>query len=977
MANLKPWYNVVVPRKDLREGKPLDASEFAVHLDHVRNGTAPIDYTDPACFFARTYLTQNLLDLAAQTVRRLAGITTETSPVFNLSTQFGGGKTHALTLLYHLAKGGSRAIEWEGVASILTKAGIKEPKPAKAAIFVGTEFSSVSGRGAEGEPFRKTPWGELAFQVGGVAGYEIVRKHDEEFISPAGDDFANLFDKNQAYLLLFDELLNYISKHRNYKNLAAQFYNFMQTLTEFVRSRNNIVLAVSIPASELEMTAEDQADFDRFKKMLDRLGKALFMSAEKEVSEIIRRRLFDWSGLPSEGQKTISEYISWLRNHETHIPSWFNLDKAREAFEASYPFHPNVLSLFERKWQSLPRFQQTRGVLRLFALWVSRAYEDGYKNNNKEALLSLGTAPLEDPIFRAAVFEQLGENRLEAAVTTDIAGKNDSHAVRFDQDSTGVVKKLSLHKKCAAAIFFESNGGQTTDKLCTLPEIKLNLADPDLDIGLVDTILQDMVDGFYYLTVSGSKYKFSTQENLIKRFSDRKATVNDRDINELVHQEISLVFSGRNGVECALFPTANNQVSDRPVLTFFILDPDLNFKDNQTSTFIKDLFTTYGANPRVYRNGLIGVAADSAQGIHEAARKYLAWVSVEKDAYELRFEKEVVQHIKEDVQRAKRELKEQIWKSYRHLFLLGKHAEITHIDLGLLHSSQSGNLMDVYLHRLLLDGEITDEVNPNFLVRNWPPALTHWTTKQIRDAFYSSPSFPKLKNPLSICSTISKGVANNVVGYCQLQADKVIKVVIGKTINSVEIEISDEVAILQAEEARKHEEPRRLMRINISAQKTILQPEEQIEVIAVGHDQFGENISINDIEWSATSGSISTTGFLKAPGEQGSFSVSAMSSNVSATLELSVQKENRVSDNPLPPSSGNRMIKWSGEIPPGKWMVFYNKVLAKLVAKKDFKVSVSFHFESNDTEASNQVEQIKCELNDLGLDTKINEENYF
>ena len=40
---LKPWYKVVTPREDLREGRPLDASEFAVHLDHVRDGRAPDD----------------------------------------------------------------------------------------------------------------------------------------------------------------------------------------------------------------------------------------------------------------------------------------------------------------------------------------------------------------------------------------------------------------------------------------------------------------------------------------------------------------------------------------------------------------------------------------------------------------------------------------------------------------------------------------------------------------------------------------------------------------------------------------------------------------------------------------------------------------------------------------------------------------------------------------------------------------------
>jgi len=44
---LKPWYNVVTPREDLREGRPLDASEFAVNLEQIRHGIGEKDYTDP------------------------------------------------------------------------------------------------------------------------------------------------------------------------------------------------------------------------------------------------------------------------------------------------------------------------------------------------------------------------------------------------------------------------------------------------------------------------------------------------------------------------------------------------------------------------------------------------------------------------------------------------------------------------------------------------------------------------------------------------------------------------------------------------------------------------------------------------------------------------------------------------------------------------------------------------------------------
>src|SRR5437899_4494654 len=87
---LKPWYKVVTPREDLREGKPLDAAEFAVHLDQVRDGRAPSDYQKPEQFFERTYLTQTLTSLGAEVIRRLSGEKTETSAVFNMATQFGG-----------------------------------------------------------------------------------------------------------------------------------------------------------------------------------------------------------------------------------------------------------------------------------------------------------------------------------------------------------------------------------------------------------------------------------------------------------------------------------------------------------------------------------------------------------------------------------------------------------------------------------------------------------------------------------------------------------------------------------------------------------------------------------------------------------------------------------------------------------------------------------------------------------------------
>lgn len=970
---LKPWYNVITPREDLVEGKPLDASEFAVHLDHVRLGTAPKDYTDPERFFHRTYLTQTLLDMAAQTIRRFSGVITETSPVFNLTTQFGGGKTHSLTLLYHLAKTGNKAKKFPGVDRILSKAELDEIKKAEVAIFVGTEFSSVNGRSDGDEPVRKTPWGELAFQIGGVNGFEKFAELDKSYIPPGGDDLNKLFDKKQPYLLLYDELLNYVSRHRNHHDLGAQFYNFMQTLTEFVRSRDNIVLAVSIPASEMEMNTEDQADYDRFKKMLDRLGKAMFMSAERETTEIIRRRLFEWHGFPDDARKTISEYVSWIDEHKAHLS--FNAETARQQFEASYPFHPAVLSLFERKWQALPRFQQTRGVLRLLALWVAKSYNDGYKKLTKDALITLGSAPLEDPNFRAAVFEQLGENRLEAAVTTDIAGKDDSHALRLDNEAIDAIKKARLHKKCATTIFFESNGGQTVQGLATLPEIKLSVGDPDLDIGLVDGAIQSLLDSCYYLTAVNNKYKYSIHENLIKRFSDRRASIQVPAINELVEAEIRKVFDKGSGFEKVIFPERNNQVTDRPVLSLVVLHPSKRNGDAETKTFLNDVINNYGTSARVYKSGLIFCVAEDGQPIKEEAKKFLAWETIYDEAHELHLDDEQRKQVKVNMDRAKKDLIENIWKSYKNLLLLNKSNQLQTKDLGLIHSSQARTISDLFLTRLESEGEIIGEVAPMFLVRNWPPAFTAWSTKNVRDAFYQSPQFPRLINPESIKTTISKGVENGYLAYTGKQVNKYEPFFFEKPLYAGDVEISDDMYILTANEARKNIEPRKLASIKIIPPSVTLEPKKSYSFIAKGFDQHSEEINIDTIAWKTSYGSITEAGILTVEETEGVYKVTATASGISATSTVTVQKKDETKpitpETPIPQPVGKTKISWSGQIDTKKWNVFYTKVLAKFAANPNLKITIKFEVEDEAANAEQKKEETKTALREMGLDENL------
>ena len=72
---MKPWYKIVTPREDLREGKPLDASEFAVHLDQVREGRAPADYQKPERFFEQTCFPAPTPGFVPVIRRKSAGLT--------------------------------------------------------------------------------------------------------------------------------------------------------------------------------------------------------------------------------------------------------------------------------------------------------------------------------------------------------------------------------------------------------------------------------------------------------------------------------------------------------------------------------------------------------------------------------------------------------------------------------------------------------------------------------------------------------------------------------------------------------------------------------------------------------------------------------------------------------------------------------------------------------------------------------------
>jgi hypothetical protein len=822
--------------------------------------------------------------------------------------------------LFLLSRFEKVALARDGPQGITYAIGFCAPGAA-VAVFVGTEFDSVAGRGgSDGTPLRKTPWGEIAFQLGGADAFAEVAEHDKTFIEPKGDVIDKILPKNRPCLILMDEVLNYISTYRD-RGYHNKLYNFLQSLSETVRGRENAVLVCSIPASELSYTDKDDADQHRLKNLLDRVGKAVIVSVETETSEIIRRRLFEWDEkavttdgrvlLSKEAEETCRGYGAWVQANRQQLPTLINPDLAREEFRATFPFHPMVISVFERKWQTLPRFQQTRGILRLLALWVSRAYQDGYKGAHRDPLITLGTAPLEDPIFRAAVFEQLGETKLEGAVTTDIVGKKDAHSIRLDAEAIDSIKKARLHRKVATTIFFESNGGQVgaESREASVPEIRLAVGEPDGDIGNIETVLEALTDACYYLNVEKTRYKFSLKENLNKRFSDRRATIQGAQIDEEVKSGIQKLFPPREFSERVFFPEKSMQISDRPLVTFVIGGLNRTMEEEKsTKDFVEQTIRECGSSARTFKNAVVWIAAESVHPMREEARKLLAWQAISESQKK---------QLTENIGKAKRDLKESIWRSYKYVLLLAKDNSIKAVDLGLVHSSSAETPISNILNTLSTLGDVEKGVGPNALIKHWPPAFTEWSTKALRDAFYASPVFPRVLNAESIKATICRGVESGLLAYVgKNAAGQYQPLFFNQPLNAAEVEFSDDMYVVSAETARAF----------------IEQGQKAAAAIAVGEEEKP---------------SVPSTPVPTSQSDQDS-PATPMSSKVAG-------------------------IRWSGNVPSQKWMNFYTKVLSRFAGVAGLKLTVNVEVKPIDGVAQQTVDDTKNALRELGLDEHVDE----
>jgi hypothetical protein len=365
MVVLSSVLTTCTPRDEILSGE-LSLDLFAAKLKLVVDGNAPKIYQQPDLFFANTFPTDGLKTLLIEVFGRLGGKAVG-APVIRLETSFGGGKTHDEIALWHIAKNG-RGIE--GLDRFTDDLQILPDAPIQIAALTCQDLDPTIGDyHPESGVTTYTLWGEIAYQIGGIQGYELLKGSDQKRVSPGTGVLQQLI-QGQPTLIVLDEIAQYLRKAKGIavanSDLAKQVVAFLFALMDLAGSCQNLVFVYSL-ASSSDSFADETVELQETIRASARQEKILSPSTDIEIYNIVKQRLF--KRIDEKAAKQASqEYLNAYRSSKINLPDSCKDSTYAQAIESSYPIHPELFNLLTKKIASIPNFNRTRGALRLFAI---------------------------------------------------------------------------------------------------------------------------------------------------------------------------------------------------------------------------------------------------------------------------------------------------------------------------------------------------------------------------------------------------------------------------------------------------------------------------------------------------------------------------------------------------------------------------------------------------------------------------------
>lgn len=638
VAGLLPWREVVEPHQDVATGD-FQQAEFAADLGKVHAGSAASEYLNPQEFFSRTYLTEGLSALLVGAAKRLSQAGGD--PVVELQTNFGGGKTHSMLALYHMA-GGTRAQDLSGLDQLLTKHGLTVPANIRRAVLVGTSRGPQDVLNVEGGRKLRTTWGELAWQLGGAESYDMIAENDANGIAPGSNLLEAIFRKCAPCLILIDEWVAYLRQIYRVEGLPSGSFDanlsFVQSLTEAVKASPGTLLVASLPASQIEVGGEGgQEALARLKQTFSRVESSWRPASQEESYEIVRRRLF--KEIPGDRfhhrDNTLKQFAKLYRENGNDFPQGCADEDYRRKLEKAYPIHPELFDQLYTSWGSLEKFQRTRGVLRLMAQVIHELWMSG----DPSVMIMPGNVAISSPRVEPELLHYLDVS-WQSIIAADVDGVA-ATPYKIDQSAPNL-NRYSATRRIARAIFMGTAPTyQQQNKGLDDKQINLGVVQPGERPSIFSDALRRLANQAKFMHADMGRYWYSMSASLNRIAADRAGQLEDALVLMRIDEELKKYINGIadrghfDAVQVA--PASSGEVPDEAGgVRAVVLGVAHSHSGRDTSEAMveaKDILMQRGNVPRVYRNMLVFLAAETRQIDHlkDAIRSAIAWGEIVRD----------------------------------------------------------------------------------------------------------------------------------------------------------------------------------------------------------------------------------------------------------------------------------------------------------------------------------------------------------
>ena len=673
----------------------------------------------------------------------------------------------------------------------------------------------------------RTLWGEIAWQLGGKEGYEMVRAADETATNP-GDGLKDLFNRYAPCLILIDEWVSYARQLHERADLPGgsfdTHFTFAQTLSESAKNADRTLLVVSIPDSDIEIGGDRGKEaLDRLKNAIGRVESPWRPASAEESFEIVRRRLFETTVDPKlfvARDAVIRSFSEMYRTQSQEFPTECREADYERRLREAYPIHPEFFDRLYSDWSALDKFQRTRGVLRLMAKVIHSLWE----REDKSLLIMPAHIPIDDIQVQSELTRYLDDNWVPI-IEKDVDGPN-SLPLEIDRSNPNFGRYSACRRVTRTIYLGSAPTIRAANRGLEDRRIKLGCVQPGESAATFGDALRRLTDRATYLYIDGNRYWISNQPNVTRTAQDR-ATQFMEEQHKIWEEIIRRLKSDKQrgefgGIHIALESTA--YIPDDPNLgvRLVILGPkqphSKSLDDSPARLWVEKMLNHRGNGPRYYKNTLIFLAPDkmNLDNLEKNVAQYLAWNSIIEDKDVLNLDSSQNKQATTKRDQTDKDVRNILNQTYQWLLIPeqpdpqgsiewketrlpgGEDSPILKASRKLIHEE---HLIPIYAgSRLRL------EALDNYLWRS----VNHIDLKQLWEYLTQYIYLPRLKNSEVLLQAVKEGLASTVVkdnfGYAEgwdETAGRYINLAVFKTItpslSSHSLLIKPEVATEQIE----------------------------------------------------------------------------------------------------------------------------------------------------------------------------------